>query len=476
MIHTFTERHLLPVMTPAAILRRIGGDSFDKLSASFFRFAGQFVEEFRPRGILNALRETMVMGHTVDMQVFNCSHSELIDNVAAFLMGEIVTTELDTLMHPRHNLAMLAPLKRTFGKLAMLALDFCQGLFLFTNKAGIGYRFSARQGGKGFQTDVHADLGRHISQAFRLALARKGDVPFASGGTLHRTRLDFALEGTVIDHLDTPHLGESHAVIMRDAKATLREGEAIVAISPTTTRVARIFTGFTASKECLEGQVNTDGDILQYLRMSTFKRGAFLCQDRIGRLLLVARETFSRLRVGMLAHLPQVIIQPTTLIKGLVELVKLLPRWIYSILKHFTPIHMICLICSIVKCSLPAGSGLFIPMSEARGLQARKGKKVQSIITRLKGLRRQGNMHEGVKVNKVITVKMIAHEPDFKKTLSWLDPTNKDDCIIAATLEVQREEPSSIVVLVTNDINHQNKAEMANLPFIEPPDTSTSSS
>ena len=103
-------------------------------------------------------------------------------------------------------------------------------------------------------------------------------------------------------------------------------------------------------------------------------------------------------------------------------------------------------------------------------------KKVQSIITRLKGLRRQGNMHEGVKVNKVITVKMIAHEPDFKKTLSWLDPTNKDDCIIAATLEVQREEPSSIVVLVTNDINHQNKAEMANLPFIEPPDTSTSSS
>jgi len=101
---------------------------------------------------------------------------------------------------------------------------------------------------------------------------------------------------------------------------------------------------------------------------------------------------------------------------------------------------------------------------------------VQSIITRLKGLRRQGNMHEGVKVNKVITVKMSAHEPDFKKTLSWLDPTNKDDCIIAATLEVQREEPSSIVVLVTNDINHQNKAEMANLPFIEPPDTSTSSS
>jgi rRNA-processing protein FCF1 len=97
--------------------------------------------------------------------------------------------------------------------------------------------------------------------------------------------------------------------------------------------------------------------------------------------------------------------------------------------------------------------------------------KVQSVINRLKGLRKQGNMHDGVTVNKVVTVKMIAHEPDFKKTLSWLDPTNNDDRIIAATLEVQREEPSSIVVLVTNDINHQNKAEMASLPFIEPPAT-----
>lgn len=99
-------------------------------------------------------------------------------------------------------------------------------------------------------------------------------------------------------------------------------------------------------------------------------------------------------------------------------------------------------------------------------------KKVQSVITRLKGFRQQGNMHEGVTVNKVVTVKMVAQEPDFKKTLSWLDPENNDDRIIAATLEVQREESANIVVLVTNDINHQNKAEMANIPFVEPPEAS----
>jgi len=97
--------------------------------------------------------------------------------------------------------------------------------------------------------------------------------------------------------------------------------------------------------------------------------------------------------------------------------------------------------------------------------------KVQAVIRRLKGLFHQGDIHEGVTVNKTVTVKTTAQGPDFTKTLSWLDPENNDDRIIAAALEVQREEPSSIVVLITADINHQNKARRAKLPYIEPPDT-----
>jgi hypothetical protein len=57
--------------------------------------------------------------------------------------------------------------------------------------------------------------------------------------------------------------------------------------------------------------------------------------------------------------------------------VNLLPGGIDAILKHFTHVHILCLNCRVVKCSLPAarpGSGLFIPMSQARSLQARIGK------------------------------------------------------------------------------------------------------
>lgn len=94
-------------------------------------------------------------------------------------------------------------------------------------------------------------------------------------------------------------------------------------------------------------------------------------------------------------------------------------------------------------------------------------KKVKSVITRLKGYRQQGNIIDGVTVEKTISLKMVASEPNFEKTLSWLDRDNNDDRIIASALEIQRDNPSSAVCLVTSDINLQNKTEMARLSYID---------
>ena len=94
--------------------------------------------------------------------------------------------------------------------------------------------------------------------------------------------------------------------------------------------------------------------------------------------------------------------------------------------------------------------------------------KVKSVIRRLKGWRQQGSMLKGVTVNKKITIKMVATEPKFNKTLQWLDSSNNDDRIIASILELQSTNPSSKVVLVTADLNLQNKAELAKLPIVEP--------
>jgi len=96
-------------------------------------------------------------------------------------------------------------------------------------------------------------------------------------------------------------------------------------------------------------------------------------------------------------------------------------------------------------------------------------KKVESVINRIKGYRTQGSLLNGVIVSKTIIIKMIAKEPNFQNTLSWLDKDNNDDRIIASIIEYQVDNPSHKVFLVTSDINLQNKAEMAILPFFETP-------
>lgn len=95
--------------------------------------------------------------------------------------------------------------------------------------------------------------------------------------------------------------------------------------------------------------------------------------------------------------------------------------------------------------------------------------KVESVITRIKGWRNQGSLLSGVTVDKTIKVRTIAEEPNFDRTLHWLKESNNDDRIIASVLEFQRKNPAAKVIVVTGDINLQNKAEAANLPFSELP-------
>jgi hypothetical protein len=97
--------------------------------------------------------------------------------------------------------------------------------------------------------------------------------------------------------------------------------------------------------------------------------------------------------------------------------------------------------------------------------------KAEGVIRRIKEYGRRGDIHAGVTLRgDRSTVRMTAVEPDFDNTLPWLDRTIKDDRLLAACLEIVREHPHSPVVLVTRDINMQNKARHAGIPFVEPPD------
>ncbi|MCK4543561.1 MAG: hypothetical protein KAU17_15125 [Spirochaetales bacterium] len=98
-------------------------------------------------------------------------------------------------------------------------------------------------------------------------------------------------------------------------------------------------------------------------------------------------------------------------------------------------------------------------------------KKAETIIRKIKEYRRRGKLTETVTVVKdKIMLQAIAIEPDMETTLQWLDPENNDDRILAGVIEIMRVRPRSIVTAVSRDINFQNKAEFAAVPYEEPPE------
>src|SRR6266487_195634 len=153
-VGSLTKGHRLPMMTPAAILCRIGRVDFDKRSASFFRFARELPKELRPCRVTDAFCQTMVMNHPVHVKIFDTDHPEAIDDLTARLVGEIVTPERDPLMHPRYDFTMLAALRRAPGQFGILALHLGPRLFLVAEKARILDLFRRGEGGKGLESDI----------------------------------------------------------------------------------------------------------------------------------------------------------------------------------------------------------------------------------------------------------------------------------------------------------------------------------
>jgi PIN domain len=100
--------------------------------------------------------------------------------------------------------------------------------------------------------------------------------------------------------------------------------------------------------------------------------------------------------------------------------------------------------------------------------------KAEKLIRQMKGYRQRGRLASGVPlVSGRSTILTIATEPNMQITLPWLDPKNNDDRYLATVIEIMRLRPRSVVLAVSRDINFQDKAELARIPFVEPPEPMT---
>ncbi|WP_416674281.1 PIN domain-containing protein [Egbenema bharatensis] len=99
--------------------------------------------------------------------------------------------------------------------------------------------------------------------------------------------------------------------------------------------------------------------------------------------------------------------------------------------------------------------------------------KARTFSNRIKGWRNQGELSDGVRVQGKVYVRVSAREPNFQRTLSWLDPQVADDRIIASVLEWQRSNPTNAVQLLCCDSIMLAKADEAGVPTGDVPDRKT---
>src|SRR2546427_12506794 len=100
---------------------------------------------------MDALRQTVVVGHVVDMQIFHADDPVAIHKTTALLVRKVISSPSDPLMHTGDCLALFAAYRCAFGKLGMLALHAGQGLLFFPEETRVLNLFSCRKCGKGFE-------------------------------------------------------------------------------------------------------------------------------------------------------------------------------------------------------------------------------------------------------------------------------------------------------------------------------------
>lgn len=89
-------------------------------------------------------------------------------------------------------------------------------------------------------------------------------------------------------------------------------------------------------------------------------------------------------------------------------------------------------------------------------------------VKRIKGYRDRGNLQDGAKVAGNVSLRAEHREVRCGDVLDWLDPSVPDDRILAAALDLQGRHSACALVLVTGDINMQNKAAAVAMAFVEP--------
>ena len=331
--------------TLRAILTGVRGVHRHKLPTGPYCLVRKEAGELAPRHVMDALGETAVVDHPVDRQILDSDQVKGVDDATTMLMREVAPPPGNAFMHPRHDLATLSAFRCILLRFAETPLRLGKGVFVASEETRVGDFLPTRKRGEGLQSYSTAHLAPGRWQWRGLgALARETHVPLARAAPTDRRRLERAIHWAMQENLHLSDAGDANALLLGSKAATdrhLREGDALVASTPTEAGVPRRLTSFHPAEERLKRQIKAYSDILQYLRLDPSQCWTCGLERGQGRLLVIQTQRL----LSLLPHFPafsqQVIVQPAALLTLLVKETLLLLGWVQAVLECLTHVEII---------------------------------------------------------------------------------------------------------------------------------------
>lgn len=262
-VDTLFQGHLLPVSALVAVLAGVRRVDLHELATGAFSLVRKEREELRPRRIHNAFRQTMIVNHSVRVNIFDIDHAEPIYDFTAFLMSKVTAPICNAPVHFRESLSsFLACMSRCSRNLTLNAL---QVLFITAIETRIGNWFAGRQIGEITQANINADRLTGHRKRLAFAFYREAGEPFICL-TANATCFDYADDRPMDLRLNIADFRQGYR-IGTGTKTRLREGKRIISVLFEAWK-SGFLTTLDTSEESIECEINTNGNILQNLTVN----------------------------------------------------------------------------------------------------------------------------------------------------------------------------------------------------------------
>ncbi len=319
-------------MTARAALRSAIGIDCNELSASFFRFTRECIEELSPTGISNRFSKVMIAEHPIDIKLLNGDNAKGINQFSGFLVNKVVSPVSDAFVDTADNLFRLASFRCPLIQLRQLSLTLSQSLLISSEKAGVGNLLSNREGSESLQSHVNAHRRIGWWQWLRFVFRGEAGVPLIilpSDGA----GADFAEGLAVHSNFHITHLGQVETAI--DMKSKLGIGEAVIPIIPLEAGIARLLPSLHSPEKSTEGFVKSVSHILKNLGVDIAETRALYFKLGDALALLEIGKRFLLFLPSILTLLKKLVIKPAAFIKLGLQKIGLVLGGIKSVFKSF---------------------------------------------------------------------------------------------------------------------------------------------